>query len=179
MMCRERRSTQEGLTLIEVIISFSLLSLLLMTMATGSAFVLRNSQEQIHRLRQEQNVRHAVIAIEKRIQQSNQQRIRYQSNQNLFVSELYDETIHQWYPVYLQFNGMQTNRRNTWLYFHRVSGTLRVNLNGEHNVLLSGIGLIETDVLMPDRLVRITVHSRETDYQAYTDVRLNWPVVEI
>lgn len=178
MMKNNQRCYEKGLTLIEVMISFSLLSLLLMTMATGSVFLQKNSQEQIDRLRHEQNIRHAIIAIEKRIQQSNQQRLAYRSNQSLFVSELYDEKTSQWYPVYLQFDGENPKKTNTWLYFHRNSGTLRVNLKGEHNVLISGIGRIETDEVIPGRLVRITIYCRNTDYQAYTDVRLNWPVEE-
>ncbi len=175
-MCRKRRDAQRGLTLIEVMISFSLLSLVLMTMATGSLFVQRNSQEQIHRLRQEQNIRYAVIAIEKRFQQSNQQRIRYEEAQQLFTSELFDEDKAEWYTVFFQFNGMQAARKNTWLYFHQTSGTLRVNLNGEHNVLLSGIDTIHTAVVIPDRLVRLTVICKATGYEASTDIRLHWPV---
>lgn len=174
MMGRKTFFNLQGLTLIEVMISFLLLSLLLMTMATSSSFIQKSSQQQMQQLRCEQNIRHGIIAIEKRFQQSNQQRIAYRKDQQLFISELYDEDKDEWYRVFFRFDGYHTTRKNTWLYFHRASGTLRVNLNGEHNVLLSGIGLIETDVLLPDRLVRITVHCKETDYQASTTIKLHW-----
>ena len=178
-MTDHQQKAQKGLTLIEIIISFALLSLVLMTMATGSLLIQTQSQEQIRQLRSRQNIDHAVIAIEKRFQLSNQQRIRFQANQQTFHSLMTSDQQPGMKSVWMDFSGSQRNTPNTWLYFHRTTGTLRVNLNQEHNVLISGIGHIETREIIPDRLIRIILYCQETGYHASTDVRIHWPSEEL
>ncbi|WP_093313227.1 type II secretion system protein [Tindallia californiensis] len=173
IMSRSKRLNSKGLTLIEVILSFAMMTLLVATMVTGSTFITKHNKAQMRQLRYEQNIRYAVIAIDKRFQQSNRQELYYQSDQQLFTSNVYDNVKDEWRFVYFQFDGAFTDRKNTWLYFHKDSNSLRVNLNGEHNVLASGIDRIEIEEIENNRLVCLRVFCSASDYSASIDIRIS------
>ena len=150
-------SASSGLTLIEVMISFALLSLILATTFTFNLFILTQNRAQAEAFQEEQNLRLAMEAIEKRLREMDQQTLTYHPQQQTFKAQMKRPSQPGTMNVWMDFSGLNRNRLNTWLYFHRDSGTLRVNKNKEHNVLHYGIEDVVIEELEPGSLIKVTL----------------------
>jgi len=146
-----------GLTLIEVMISFALLSLILATTFTFNLFILSQNKVQAESLREEQNLRMAMDAVEKRLREMDQQSLVYFPHQQTFRCQMKRPDQPGTMNVWLDFSGQNRNRLNTWLYFDKTSGTLRVNKKQEHNVLHRGIRDVTIEEVEPGKLIRVTL----------------------
>ena len=152
------RSSQ-GLTLIEIIVSFGLLSIVLLAMFTTSLFFITQSRSQADAFMKEQNMRMAMDAIEKRLREMNTRHLIYQPSQQTFKSQMEHPEGKGQITVWIDFSGKNRNRLNTWLYYDESTGTLRVSRNREHNILHLGIGGVTVSELIPGSLIKIALTS--------------------
>lgn len=172
MKLNDRSTT--GLTLIEVMISMALISLLLMAAYSGSFFIMTHHRQQSHQFKEEQNLRQAMDAIEKRFRELNQQNITYQPAQKTFKSSIPRAGFPGTTTVWIDFSGFNRNRLNTWLYFDRTSGTLRVSKNHEHNVLYTGIEDILITEVIAGSLIEIKLVGRRIDREQTLTLKLTY-----
>ncbi|MEN1759300.1 prepilin-type N-terminal cleavage/methylation domain-containing protein [Anoxynatronum sibiricum] len=162
------------MTLIEVMISLALISLLLLVTYTGSLFVFSHHRQQSHQFKEEQNLRQAMDAIEKRFREMNQQEITFHPAQQSFKSRVPRTDFPGMTTVWIDFSGINRNRLNTWLYFDRTSGTLRVNKNNEHNVLYTGIEDILITEVISGKLVEITLIGQRVNREQTLTLKLSY-----
>ena len=156
---------QRGLTLIEVIISFALLSLIMLTVFQFNFFILANNRAQAQTLEDEQNLRQAMEFIEKRLREMDAQTLQYVPAQQTFKSRMQRSDGPGQLTVWMDFSGKNRNRMNTWLYHDETSKTLRVSKNREHNVLHLNIDTVEVEEITPGSLIRITLTSTPAQHE--------------
>ena len=156
---RQPLLNQRGFTLIEVIISFTLLSLIMLTVFQFNFFILASNRAQAQTLETEQNLRQAMEFIEKRLREMDSQTLEYVPAQQTFKARMQRPDSPGQMVVWVDFSGKNRNRLNTWLYHDETSKTLRVSKNREHNVLHLNIDAVEVEELTPGALVKITLTS--------------------
>ncbi|MDW7670631.1 MAG: prepilin-type N-terminal cleavage/methylation domain-containing protein [Bacillota bacterium] len=153
---------RKGLTLIEVIISLSLLSLVLVTFFTCGLFALNQHLQQSKQLRADRNLRISVDLIEKRLREMDRQQIEYKPSSQVFEARMNIPNSSLKADVRVDLSGKSSSNHNTWIYFDRASGSLRTNKAGEHNVQIPGIENIDVNEVITGQLFLITLTGAET-----------------
>lgn len=150
---------QKGLTLIEVMISFALLSLIMLTVFQFNFFIMANNKAQAQTMEAEQNLRQAMEFIEIRLREMDTQTLQYVPAQQTFKARMQRPDGSGEMVVWMDFSGKNRNRLNTWLYHDETSKTLRISKNREHNVLHLNIDSVDVEEVTPGSLIRITLTS--------------------
>ncbi len=153
------RKHEDGMTFIEVIISLSVLSLLFITLSHVTVFYLTQNRFLGDNMAAEQNMRMAMESIEKRLREMDSQSLQYIPHQQTFQCQMPRPNGTGDMTIWMDFSGVNRNRRNTWLYYDKTSATLRVNKNQEHNVLHKSISKVLIEELNHGSLIRITLTS--------------------
>lgn len=153
------KNNRQGLTLVEVLVSFTLLSIIMLTFFQFNFFIISNNRAQAQALETEQNLRQAMEFIEKRLREMDSQTLQYVPAQQTFKARMNRPGGPGHITVWVDFSGHNRNRLNTWLYHDRTSGTLRISKNGEHNVLHRHIDTVKVEELSPGSLIKITLTS--------------------
>lgn len=122
-----------------------------------------------NRLLIQQNTRLALHYIEKCIQECNQQMVSYFPHDKTIVSKNYLNE-----KIYIDLSGRKRNDKNTLLYFNRDTGELRVNKNGEHNVLCILISDIKIIEIIEGKLLQIQVVGDNNSYSVTTTIKLGY-----
>ncbi len=167
---------QKGLTLIEVIISFALLSLIMLAVFQFHFFIIVNSKAQAETMETEQNLRQAMGFIEKRLREMDNQTLQYVPAQQTFKSRMKRTDGPGQITVWMDFSGRIRNSLNTWLYHDKTSKTLRVSKNREHNVLHLNIDTVEVEEITPGSLIKITLTSTP-DHKGSNDTAVSHSMV--
>lgn len=155
---------RKGLTLIEIILSFALLSLVLITFHTCVMFGLTQHNRQQAQLKADRNLRLSVDLIEKRLREMDRQSIVYKPAQKTFEAVMKVPQHSSPVNVKVDLSGMnKLYGHHTWIYYSRTTGTLRANKAGEHNILSTGISRIEVTELIAGQLFEITLTGEETN----------------
>jgi len=150
-------TNRKGLTLVEVMVSLSLLSLVLVTLCTFTLFYLTRHQAQVKDLYHKQQLSQAANLIEKRVREMDQLDLTYFPHTQTFRSRMPRPDHPGDILTWISFSGTHHHRPMTWLYHDASSATLRSNLNREHNVLFEHIQSVQVTELVPDTLIQITV----------------------
>ncbi|WP_168198273.1 PilW family protein [Crassaminicella thermophila] len=157
---------KKGVTLIEVMISITLFSIIMISLTTYFLGIINNCNSQMEILKMKQNVRFALNQIDKILRECNQQEIIYYDNMKKFeLKNNKDDT------VFVDLSGIQQNKFNTILYFNKDKRQLRINKKGEHNVLIDYIKDISIKEIIDNKLIEIEVFSDKIDYSV--KMRLN------
>lgn len=162
---RQSIINQRGLTLIEVMISFALLSLIMLTVFQFNFFIMANNRTQAQTMEAEQNLRQAMAFIEKRLREMDTQTLQYVPAQQTFKARMQRPDGPGQMTVWMDFSGKNRNRLNTWLYHDETSKTLRVSKNREHNVLHLNINEVEVEEIKPGSLIKITLTSSTAQHE--------------
>ncbi|SES71240.1 hypothetical protein SAMN05660297_00349 [Natronincola peptidivorans] len=166
MKCRRNN---KGLSLIEVILSMSIFCCILLGLIS---FMMQNITIQHHLVKSltpQQNTRFALNYIEKRIRECNQQSLIYHSTEKLIEGKNHENET-----IWIDLSGNKRNHYNTLLYYYAEKGELRVNKNGEHNVLIDEIEDILVTEVIENQLLAIEVFAKTIDYSVKTQIKLKY-----
>lgn len=164
-----KKYNNKGFSLLEIILSMTLFSSILMTFIPFAISNIGMQQQLEDTLILQQNARFALNYIEKRIRECDKQQITYHSQQKLVEgkNETYD-------TLWIDLSGKKRTTPNTLLYFYRSKGELRVNKNGENNILVEGIKDIIVTEIIEGELLEIEVFSNVIDYSVKTRLKLKY-----
>lgn len=151
------RGGKKGLTLIEIIISFALLSIILLTVFTMSAFVMKENRHQADVLKDGQVLRESLDLIEKRLREMNRYAVTYLPEEKTFQCVMKVPESNQPVTVRVDLSGKTRSAHHTWVYFNRNTSSLMVNKKGEHNVLSREIADLDVKEIVPGRLFEISL----------------------
>ncbi|SNR86600.1 prepilin-type N-terminal cleavage/methylation domain-containing protein [Anaerovirgula multivorans] len=159
----------KGFTLIEVILAMLLFSIIAITFIPISVSHLSFYNKLDDTLFIQQNTKFVLNYIEKRIRECDRQSTLYISQDKTIESKDFSGE-----EVWVDLSGKKRNNKNTLLYFYRSTGELRVNKNGEHNVLYTQIKDIEVTEVVEGELLQIKVIADKIDYSVTTTIKLNY-----
>ncbi|MGB4313205.1 MAG: prepilin-type N-terminal cleavage/methylation domain-containing protein [Natronincolaceae bacterium] len=163
------KNRQKGFTLIESIISVALISII--TIITSSLFSFAfNSYKRYTDTRQiKYDVYIASKYIEKGLKEFNQEDVIFDSDKNIFQSKNCNNE-----NVWVDLSGKKSLKKNTLIYFYRVTKEIRVNKNNEHNVLCGNIDDVAVNELIEGRLIEIEVIADKIEYSNKIKLNLNY-----
>ena len=159
----------KGFTLIETILALMLFSIIAITFIPISINHMSIYDRLDETLFIQQNARFALNYIEKRIRECNYQKTTYIPQDKTIESENYYGE-----KIWIDLSGDKRHNSNTMLYFYKEYGQLRVNKNGEHNVLYTLIKDIIPTEIVPGELLQIKVIAEKIDYSITTTIRLKY-----
>ncbi|QXM06009.1 PilW family protein [Crassaminicella indica] len=148
----KKYNNQEGFTLIEAFVAFTLISIIMTAFISYFLFCVKSCSRQIEILNTKENIRCALTYIERSIKICNQQKISYHDALKRFEGE--NQKGHK---IYIDLSGKKQYKNHTLIYFYRNKGQLRTNKNGEHNILLDGIKDIIVTEIIKNKLIEIEV----------------------
>lgn len=152
-----RGYNNKGFSLLEVILAMTLFSSVLMIFIPFATRSLAMQEELEKKLTLQQNTRFALNYIEKRIRECDKQQILYNSHEKLIKSKNGTYDI-----LWIDLSGNKRTAPNTLLYFYRSKGELRVNKNGENNVLVEDIEDIMVTEIIEGELLEIEVFAKQS-----------------
>lgn len=163
------KNRQKGFTLIEAIISIALITIIIT--AASSLFALAfNGYKRYTDTRQiKYDVHIASKYIEKGLREFNQEDIIFDSDKNIFQSKNCDCD-----NVWVDLSGKKSLKKNTLIYFYRTTKEIRVNKNGEHNVLCGNIDDVTVNELIEGQLIEIEVIADKIEYSNKIRLNLNY-----
>ncbi len=163
------RNLQKGFTLIECVTSIALISIIMTGTFLLFSFVFDSYNHYIDFQQVKHNVHITLKYIEKRLKEFNQESIVFDSDTNIFQGKRYDDKT-----VRVDLSGEKSFKTNTMIYFYKPKNEIRVNKNGEHNVLSCGIEDIIVRELVKSRLIEIEVIADKAEYSAKIKLNLNY-----
>lgn len=139
--------------------------------STSSLFSLAlNNYKRYTDIRQvKHDVHIASKYIEKNLREFNQEDIIFNSNKNIFQGKNYNNE-----NVRIDLSGQISYKTNTMIYFYKYRGQVRVNKNGEHNVLCENIDDIIVNELIEGQLIEIEIVADKVEYSAKIKLNLNY-----
>lgn len=163
------KNQEAGFTLIESLVSITLISIILIGIFSVFNFTIRSYKNYIENLEIEHGVNYTLRYIEKRLREFNQENIIFDSEKNLFIGER-----HNGQKAYIDLSGRVSHRGNTLLYFYRATRQVRVNKNQENNVLVGKIDDIIVRELVEGKLIEIEVIASKIKYSNKIELGLNY-----
>lgn len=164
-----QRYNNRGFTLLETILSMTLFSSVLIVFIPFATRSITMQQELENTLNLQHNTRFALNYIEKRIRECDKQQITYYPDKKSIEGK--NDTYNK---LWIDLSGNKRMTRNTLLYFYRSRGELRVNKNGENNVLVDGIKDIAVTEIVEGELLEIEVFASRIDYSVKTRLKLKY-----
>ncbi|MBB6216611.1 prepilin-type N-terminal cleavage/methylation domain-containing protein [Anaerosolibacter carboniphilus] len=156
---KTRHYSQKGFTLIETILSLTLLSIIILALGMFLSNSIRQHIKLIEIAEAQRKSRLALNYIEKRMMECNQLQFTFDPKTNTFTSKDYQNN-----EVWIDLSGNKRFTNNTLIYFYKVLGELRVNKKGEHNVLIDGIKDIKIIEILPGKLIEIEIHAENLNH---------------
>ncbi|WP_053957114.1 prepilin-type N-terminal cleavage/methylation domain-containing protein [Inediibacterium massiliense] len=141
-----------GFTLIEALLSLTLFSIIIGSFTYFFLFQLKNCNQQLKILNDQQNVHEALWIIQSNLRECNQQQIIYDSQKKVFEIKSRENKI-----GVIDLSGHKINSRHTLLYFHKSKEELRSNKDHENNVFIENIKKVSVYEIIPKKLVKIEV----------------------
>jgi prepilin-type N-terminal cleavage/methylation domain-containing protein len=142
----------EGFTLLEMMLTLFISSLLVFIYITLNSQSITYWQENIEKIRINENLQYSLHYIEKNLRQFDQQHIEYFPE----LLQLKSENS-QGQTSYMDFSGRIIYTRNTYLYYHAGNRQLRVNRNTEHNVLARDIDQVNVREIIPGTIIEVSL----------------------
>ncbi|SDK51835.1 PilW family protein [Natronincola ferrireducens] len=158
-----------GVTLIEIVVSITLISIVMMALTTIFIYSIGSYSRQVDEIAAKQKVQFALNYIEKRIRECDQYQITYHSNNQTIEGRDFEGK-----KVWIDLSGRRRNSFNTLLYFYRDRGELRVNKKNENNVLVDGIRDILVREIVEGELLEIEVIAHKIDYSVKLRLSLDY-----
>jgi prepilin-type N-terminal cleavage/methylation domain-containing protein len=163
------KNRPKGFTLIESIISITLVSIIIILTFSLFSFAL-NSYKRYTDIRQiKYDVHMALKYIEKGLRELNQEDIIFDSNKNIFQSKNCNNE-----NVWVDLSGKKSLKKNSLIYFYRITKEIRVNKNNENNVLCGNIDNVTVNELIEGQLIEIEVIADKIEYSDKIKLNLNY-----
>lgn len=111
----------------------------------------------------------ALKYIEKGLRELNQEDIIFDSNKNIFQSKNCNNE-----NVWVDLSGKKSLKKNSLIYFYRITKEIRVNKNNENNVLCGNIDNVTVNELIEGQLIEIEVIADKIEYSDKIKLNLNY-----
>ncbi len=160
-------SNNKGHSLIESILSLALISIILMLLLPICRTYFTFHNKLGNKLSQERNTRFALNYIEKEFGKFSRNSIVYIPEKQSIKGKDYMGR-----DVWIDLSGQRRNDKNTLIYFHKTNGEIRINKDGENNVLCNNIEDISIKEIIENELLEITITAKQTDYSISTIIRI-------
>ncbi|QUH21668.1 prepilin-type N-terminal cleavage/methylation domain-containing protein [Alkaliphilus sp. B6464] len=163
------KKQENGYILIELIVSISLISIILISISMLFYFTFNTYKTHTEFLEAKNDAQIVLKYIEKRLMECNQKSIIYYGEEKIFQGRDYNNKI-----AWIDLSGKVSRKQNTLINFYKDKNEIRVNKNNENNVLSNNIKNVIVNELVEGKLVEIEVITSKSKYSSKIKFKLEY-----
>jgi len=163
------KKKESGYMLVELLVSISLISIILISSSMVLNFTLNTYKNQTNLLETKHDAQIVLKYIEKRLMECNQESIIYHREERTFEGKDYNNKT-----AWIDLSGKISKRENTLINFYKDKSEIRVNKNKENNVLSNNIKDVIVNEIVEGKLVEIEVITNKSVYSSKIKLKLEY-----